>query len=92
MSSQVDVSFCGVPENPFVEASIHRWVARLEDRQIEVQRALIILEPSGRHRTLVSVTLLLTNGVVQTTAKVHADAYLGIANAFRDARRQLRSD
>jgi hypothetical protein len=89
VTSYIDVSFRGLPRDLSVEAAIHRWVARLEALRIEVQRAEVTVEPSGRKRTQISATVRLTNGCVQTTATVHADTYVGVANAFRAIRHQL---
>lgn len=91
MTSYVDVTFRGIPKDPSVEASIHRWVARLEAMRIEIQRAYITVEPSGRHRTMVSVTVLLTNGSMPTTTTVHVNTYVGVADAFRAVRHQVQA-
>lgn len=90
MTPYVDVSFRGLPRDPSVEAAINRWVARLESMRIEVQRAEIIVAPAGRKRTLISATIELTTGAVQTTATAHADTYVGVADAFRAIRKQLQ--
>jgi ribosome-associated translation inhibitor RaiA len=86
MTTYIDVSFRDVSQNASIEAAIHRWVARLEAMRIEVQRAEVTVEPFGRKRTMISATVRLTNGHVETRASVHTDPYVCIANAFRAIR------
>jgi hypothetical protein len=88
MTTYIDVSFRGLVRDPSIEAAIHRWVARLEAMRLEIQRASVIVEPSGRKRTLVSTTVRLVDGTVRTSATVHADTYVGVADAFRAILRQ----
>lgn len=90
MTSYVDVSFHGLPHDGSIEASIQRWVARLEAMRIEIQRAQITVEPSGRRRTAITLTLLLLDGSSRTVGSVHADAYVAVADAFRAARKQFQ--
>jgi hypothetical protein len=86
MTTYIGVSFLGLPRDLSIEAAIHRWVARLEAIQIEVQRAQITVQPSGRKRTRISATVQLVNGDVKTSAIVHENAYVGIADTFRAIR------
>jgi hypothetical protein len=90
MTPYVDVSFHGLPRDVSIEAAIHRWVARLEAMRIEIQRAQITVEVSGRRRTSVTLILRLMDGNSRTTASVHADAYVGVADAFRAAKQLLQ--
>lgn len=88
MATHIEVSFRGVHRDPSVESAIHRWVARLEAMRIEVQRADVVVEPSGRKRTRITASIRLTDGTVQTSATMHADTYVGVADAFRALRHQ----
>jgi hypothetical protein len=58
--------------------------------RIEVRGARVTVEPSRRRRTSISLTLHLTDGSVQTTATVHADVYVGVADMFRDVKQRIR--
>ena len=89
MTPYVDVSFHDLPRDVSIEASIHRWVARLEAMGIEIQRAEIKVAPSGRRQTSVSLTLVLVDGTSRATSSVHADAYVCVADAFRAAKQRL---
>ena len=88
MTSYIDVSFNGLVQDPSVESAIHRWVARFEAMRIEVRWAGITVEPSGRRRTLVCLTMALTDGTVRTAATIHTDVYVAVADAFRAVRQQ----
>lgn len=41
-------------------------------------------------RTRVSVTVSLVNGHTQTTATIHSDPYVAVADAFRAMKQQLQ--
>lgn len=88
MTPYVDVSFHGIPRDVSIETAIHRWVARLEEMRIEIQRAQITVEPVGKRRTAVTLNLQTLDGNRRTARSVHADAYVGVADAFRAAKHQ----
>jgi sigma 54 modulation/S30EA-like ribosomal protein len=89
MTPYIEVSFSGLEPDPSVESAIHRWIARLEAMPIEIQRARVRLEPSGRRRIMVSVTLTLMDGIARAAATIQADVYVGVADAFRAVRQQM---
>lgn len=89
MSPVVEVRFRGLVHDPSVESAIHRWVARFESMRIEVQHVRVTLEPSRRRRTMVSLTLELTDGTAHASTTIHGDVYVGVADAFRTLRQEL---
>ena len=72
-----------------VEASVHRWVARLESPTVSVQRALVTIEQVGRSRTTVRTKLDLVDGTAFTATTAHEDIYVAVADAFRAVRREV---
>lgn len=90
MSPYIGVTFFNMPENQSVESAIHRWVARLERVGIEVRRADITIEPARRGGAAVALRLVLGNGAVRTAETQHADIYVGVADAFRAVKRQVK--
>jgi hypothetical protein len=90
MLSYVDVTFRSMPKDASVEAAVHRWVARLEALRIAVQRAEVTIEASGRRRTVITLTLRLTDGSMWTAATAHADRYVGVADVFRAMKQQVQ--
>lgn len=89
MTSYIDVSFQRIDRNPSIESAIHRWVARFEAMRFEVRRAVAIVEPAGRSRTAVKLTLVLANGASETAVASRTDPYVAVSDAFRLVRRQL---
>ena len=89
MTSYVVVNFQRVDRNPSIESAIHRWVARFEAMRFEVRRAVATVEPGGRGRTTVHLTLVLANGTSRTVAATRPDPYVAVSDAFRSVRQQL---
>jgi hypothetical protein len=89
MTSYVYVIFKGIDRNPSIEATVHRWVARFEAMRFEVLRAIARIEPAGRNRTAVQLTLVLANGTTRTVATTRPDPYVAVSDAFRAVRQQL---
>lgn len=89
MTSYVGVNFQRVDRNPSIESAIHRWVARFEAMRFEVRRAVATVEPGGRGRTTVHLTLVLANGTSRTVAATRPDPYVAVSDAFRSVRQQL---
>jgi ribosome-associated translation inhibitor RaiA len=89
MTSYIDVSFERTDRNPSIESAIHRWVARFEAMRFAIQRATAAIEPAGRNRTTVRLTLVLADGTTRTAATTHADPYVAVSDAFRVVRQQL---
>jgi hypothetical protein len=89
MTSYIEVNFGRVGHDPSIESAIHRWVARFEAMGFPVQRATAGVEPGSRHRTAISLTLVLTDGTSRSAATTHTDAYVAVSDAFRLVRQQL---
>ncbi len=89
MTSYVDVNFQRIARDPSIESAVHRWVARFEAMRLEVRRASAIVEPGGRGRTTVKLTLVLADGASRTADATRPDPYVAISDAFRSVRQQL---
>ena len=89
MLPYIDVSFARVAHDPSVEASIHRWVARLESPTVSVQRAVVTIEQVGRRRLSVGLKLEIHDGATSIATTAHEDIYVAVADAFRAVRREL---
>lgn len=89
MVTYIDVRFPRCARDPSLEAAAHRWVARLQALWLEVQRAAITIEPCGRRRTTVQLTVALTSGASQSASVTHEDAYFAVSEAFRDVKQQF---
>jgi hypothetical protein len=88
MTPYIAVAFQRIDRNPSIESAIHRWVARFEAMRFEVRRAIATVEPAGRNRTAVTLTLLLADGVARRVATTHVDPYVAVSDAFRLVRQQ----
>src|SRR4051794_7641726 len=89
MTPYIRVTFQRIDRNPSIESAIHRWVARFEAMRFEVRRAIATVEPAGRNRTAVQLTLVLANGISRTVATTRPDPYVAVSDAFRAVRQQL---
>jgi len=89
MQPYIQVTFEGMTHDPSVEASVHRWVARLESASRPIHKASIAIERAGRRCTAVCLKLELVDGTAPTATASREDAYVAVADAFRAARRQL---
>jgi hypothetical protein len=89
MSPHIDVKFARMPHDPSVEASVQRWVDRLGWTNVEIERALVSIERTGWGRISACLTLVLASGKALTTAISRSDIYVAVADAFREARKQL---
>jgi ribosome-associated translation inhibitor RaiA len=89
MTPYIVVSFQGIDRNASVESAIHRWVARFEAMKFEVRRAIAILEPAGRNRTGVKLSMQLADGAVRRVVTTHDDPYVAVSDAFRQVRHQV---
>jgi len=89
MHPYINVRFERMIRDSSVEASVHRWVARLESPTVSVQRALITVEQVGRSRTRVRLELEFVDGAASMTTTAHEDIYVAVADAFRAVRREL---
>ena len=89
MCPHVDVKFARMPHDPSVEASVQRWVDRLGWTNVEIESASVSIERTGWRRTSACLTLVLAGGEALTTAISRSDIYVAVADAFREARKQL---
>jgi ribosome-associated translation inhibitor RaiA len=94
MQIPTDITFLGLEHSDPVEASVHRWVARLEHVYDRIEKCSVtISQPHKRHRHghefHVSIRLDLPGPNIAVSHVGHVDAYVSIADAFRAARRQL---
>ena len=89
MHPYIHVRFERMVRDSSVEASVHRWVARLESPTVSVQHVVITIEQVGRSRTKVGLKLDLVDGTASIATTAHADIYVGVADAFRAVRREL---
>lgn len=94
MSIQTKITFHEIPHSDAIEASIHRWVARLEHVSDRIVRCEVRLEqPHRSHRQgrefEVHVVLQIPGNDVASSRIRHEDPYVAVADAFRAARRQL---
>lgn len=93
MEIPTEITFHGVPQSDSVEASIQRWVARLESLNGRIRSCHVFVEqPHRRQRTgsdfEVNVHLEVP-GLELASRNHHEDIYVAIADAFRAVRRQL---
>ncbi len=85
--------------SPAVEASIERWLARLEHVHERIEFCAVVVDkPCRRHRHGAPFHVRITLAIPDHTISVshdpdrdegHTDVYVAIADAFRAARRQL---
>lgn len=95
MQIPTEITFHGVEHSDAAEASIQRWVARLEHFYDRITKCgVVVSQPHKRHRHgrefQVSVVLEIPGSEVTVTHVAHEDIYVAIADAFRAARRQLQ--
>jgi ribosome-associated translation inhibitor RaiA len=94
MEIPTEITFHELPHSDGVEASIQRWVARLEHVSERISRCRVfVMQPHRRHRTgkdfEVHVHLAIPGDEIAASHIHHEDVYVAVADAFRAARRQL---
>jgi hypothetical protein len=89
MNPYIRVNFQRIDRNPSIESSIHRWVARFEAMRFEVRRAVATVEPTGRSRTTVHLSMTLADGTSRSVVSTRTDPYVAVSDAFRSVRQQL---
>jgi hypothetical protein len=89
MQPAVRVKFERMARDPSVEASVHRWIARLESANVPLCSADITIEKTDGERTAVHLKLDPAGGPSSTIITSHDEIYVAVADAFRSARRQL---
>jgi ribosomal subunit interface protein len=94
MEIPIEITFHELPQSDAVEASIQRWVARLENVHERISSChVFVMQPHRRHRTgkdfEIHVHLTIPGDEITASRIHHEDIYLAIADAFRATRRQL---
>lgn len=94
MAIPTSISFHELRKSDAVEASVHRWVARVELVYDRIQRVEVrIDQPHRSHRQgrefEVHVHLEIPGTDIIVRHARHEDVYVAIADAFRASRRQL---
>jgi ribosome-associated translation inhibitor RaiA len=96
MQIPTEITFRGMSTSSGVEASIQRWVARLERDYERIQRCAVIIEIPHQHSHQgnlfhVRVDLAVPGRELAVSREPgNEDVYVAIASAFRAARRQLQ--
>ena len=94
MAITTAITFHDLRPSNAVEATVHRWVARLEPLCERIVRCEVhIAQPHRSHRhgrsIEVHVMLSVPGSDIASSRVRHEDAYAAIADAFRCTRRQL---
>ena len=92
MPIPTEITFHDIPHSDSVEASIHRWVARLEHVHDRIIRCSVKIEQPHKRQGRefeIHVVLEWWGENIATSRHRHEDIYVAIADAFRASRRQL---
>lgn len=94
MEIPTEITFHELPYSDAVEASIQRWVARLQHISDRISRCRVfVMQPHRRQRTgkdfEIHVHLAVPGGEIAASHIHNEDVYVAVADAFRAARRQL---
>ncbi len=95
MQIPTEITFHGLDHSDAVEASVQRWIARIEQIHDRITKCgVVIAQPHKRHRHgrefHINVVMEIPGGEVVATHIGHEDIYVAVADAFRAARRQLQ--
>lgn len=101
MAASVHLTFLGMPRSPAVEAQIQRWADRLDRSFDRLMRCDVWIEQPHQHnRKGKTFRVRVELGVPGDTLVASRDAgldhghenvYVALSDAFRAARRQLRT-
>lgn len=94
MQVPTELTFHGLDHHDSAEAAVERWVARLEHLHALTKCEVIIDRPHRWHRhpefhVRVRVEV---SGIEFASDASRSDIYIAIADAFRAAHRQLRTE
>lgn len=98
MTTPLELTFHGMTPSPSVEASVERWLGRLEHTYGRIQRCSVVIDvPHKRQRQgrqfQVRIDLQVPGREIAVTRDPmngsHEDVYVALSDAFRAARRQL---
>lgn len=100
MQIPLEIKFRGMSPSPSVEASIHRWVARLEHKFDRIQRCSVMVALPHHHQRHgnhfhIHIELTVPGHHIEVSRDPehepgHEDVYVALADAFHAARRQLQ--
>lgn len=93
MNFPVELTFHQIDHSASVEASVERWLGRLEHVHPRIQRVMVhVSQPHRSHRHgrefQVNVVVEIPNHTIPVSQN-HEDVYLAVSDAFRTARRKL---
>lgn len=94
MTVSTEIMFHQLEPSEAVEASVQRWVTRLEHLYDRILKCTVTISQPHKHRRhgsefCVNVVLEVPGGEIAATHMRHEDIYVAVADAFRAARRQL---
>jgi ribosomal subunit interface protein len=96
MSIPTEISFHGIDQSDAVEASVQRWVGRLEHVYDRITKCGVTISQPHKHKRHgsefnVGVVLEVPGNDIVASHMSHEDVYVAIADAFRAVRRQVSS-
>jgi len=94
MEIPTEITFHELPHSDSVEASIQRWVARLQHISDRISRCRVfVMQPHRSQRSgkdfVVHVHLAVPGDEIAASHIHNEDVYVAVADAFRAVRRQL---
>jgi ribosome-associated translation inhibitor RaiA len=100
MQTPVEITFRAMDASPAIEATVQKWVERLEQAYERIQRCAVVVEQPHRHHrqgnqfavhvylTVPERTIVITRD--PSADQTHENAFVALDDAFRAARRQLQ--
>jgi len=99
MQQPLEITFRGMDRSAAVEATVQRWMDRLERTYPRMVRGSVVIELPHRHSRHgqafhVGIDITIPERTISVSRDpgldaAHDDVYVAIADAFRAARRQL---
>lgn len=99
MQHPVEITFRGMDRSAAVEATVARWLDRLERTFDRIVRANVVIELPHRHSRHgqafhVGIDITIPERTISISRDpgldaAHEDVYIAVADAFRAARRKL---
>lgn len=87
--SFIDVQFAGHDPDPSLEATVHRWVARMAAIHIDITHVNVRVERASWRTTKIALDVLLDDETHGTAETRHVDPHAALSDAFRAIRQQL---
>lgn len=82
-TSFIDVSYVGREPDASLEATIHRWVARMAAIHIDITHVNLRVERAGWRSTKIALDVLLGDQSHGTAETRHVDSHAALSDAFR---------